>query len=70
MTKNKDLSWAQLKAIWGDQFGITPSEVSALLEKHRLNKNYTATYGNMFKDKNNVFMFKKYINYVYKYMEE
>ena len=68
MTKNKGLSWAQLEAIWGDQFGITPSDVSSLLEKHWLDKNYTATYGNMFKDKNNIFMFKKYINYVYKYM--
>ena len=70
MTKSKDLSWAQLKAIWGDQFGITPSEVSALLEKHWLDKDYTVTFGNMFKDKNNIKMFKIYVRYVYDYMEK
>jgi hypothetical protein len=64
------LTWEHLKTIWGDQFGITPAEVSSLLEKHWLAKDYTTTFGNMFKDKKNVFMFKKYIKYVYGYMED
>jgi hypothetical protein len=68
MTKKTDFTWLHLKKIWGDQFGITPTEVSALLEKHWLDKGYTVTFGNMFKDKNNVAMFKKYIKYVYEYM--
>jgi len=69
MTKKTDLSWARLKAIWGDQFGITPSEVSALLEKHWLDEGYIVTFGNMFKDKYHIVLFKQYVNYVYHYME-
>ena len=64
------LTWEQFIAIWDGQFGITPTETSALLEKHWLDKNYTTTFGNMFKNKENVFMFKKYIKYVYAYMED
>ena len=64
------LTWKQFISIWDGQFGITPTETSALLEKHWLDKNYTTTFGNMFKNKENVFMFKKYIKYVYAYMED
>jgi len=64
------LTWEQFISIWDGQFGITPTETSALLEKHWLDKNYTTTFGNMFKNKENVFMFKKYIKYVYAYMED
>jgi len=64
------LTWKQFISIWDGQFGITPTETSALLEKHWLDKNYTTTFGNMFKDKQNVFMFKKYIKYVYEYMAD
>ena len=55
------LTWEQFISIWDGQFGITPTETSALLEKHWLDKNYTTTFGNMF---------KKYIKYVYAYMED
>ena len=68
MTKNKDLSWQWLKLIWGDQYGITPTEVSALLEKHWLKENWTVYQGHMWKNPQNVEQFKKYVQYVYSYM--
>ena len=68
MTKNKDLSWQWLKLIWGDQYGITPSEVSSLLEKHWLKENWTVYQGHMWKNPQNVEQFKKYVEYVYSYM--
>tara|TARA_R110000796_G_scaffold80057_1_gene177315 strand:- start:249 stop:758 length:510 start_codon:yes stop_codon:yes gene_type:complete len=68
MTKKTDLSWAQLKAIWGDQFGITPTEVHQLLERHWLKENWTTYKGNMWKDPQNIELFKKYVQHVYDYM--
>lgn len=70
MTRNKDLSWAWLKKIWGDQYKVTPKDIHGLLMKHWLKENYSVTFGHMWKDPENIKEFKKYVQYVYAYMEE
>ena len=60
-------SWKHFAALWS-RFGIKPEEASKILVKNWLEKNYTISYGNIWKDTQNRKDFLKYVDYVYGYM--
>ena len=70
MAFKKNLTWNRFIKIWRDQFNISPEEANLLLKKHWLNENYTTTFGNMWKDRENRHFFKEIVTYVYECMEE
>ncbi len=68
MGKSKQ-SWKNFVALWS-RFGIEPQEASEILVKNWLDKNYTSSYGNIWRDKENRTYFIKLVNYIYEYQKK
>ena len=62
------LTWKQFVEFWSAR-GLKPSEAAKVIFDNWYTKNYTVSYGNIWKDPNNRKVFKSYVEYVYWYME-
>ena len=61
-------SWKHFVELWS-KFGIEPEEASEILVKNWLDKNYTVSYGNIFKDNGNREYFLGLVEYIYAHMK-
>ena len=63
------LTWDYFVEFWSRR-GLTPGEAAKVIYDNWYTKNYTVSYGNMWKDPINRKIFKSYVEYVYWYMQK
>ena len=63
------LTWKQFVEFWSSR-GLKPGEAAKIIYDTWYTKNYTVSYGNIWKDPDNRKVFKSYVEYVYWYMRK